>query len=47
MLVGRGRIAEANAAVWGAQTLVEIVIPSLVGVGLAIISPATMLLVDR
>lgn len=46
VLVGRGRIAEANAAVWGAQTLVEIVIPSLVGVGLAIISPATMLLVD-
>ena len=31
---GATRIAEANAAVWGAQTLVEIVIPSLVGVGL-------------
>ena len=31
VLVGRGRIAEANAAVWGAQTVVEIVIPSLVG----------------
>lgn len=46
MLVGRGRIAEANAAVWGAQTLVEIVIPSMVGVGLAVLSPATMLAAD-
>jgi hypothetical protein len=46
VLVGRARIAEANAAVWGAQTLVEIVIPSLVGVGLAIMSPASMLVVD-
>jgi MFS family permease len=46
MLVGRGRIAEANSAVWGAQTVVEIVIPSMVGVGLAVVSPASMLAVD-
>lgn len=46
MLVGRGRIAEANAAVWGTQTVIEIVIPSLVGLGLAVMSPATMLAVD-
>ncbi len=46
VLVGRGRIAEANAAVWGTQTVAEIVIPSLVGVGLAVIHPATMLALD-
>jgi MFS family permease len=46
VLVGRGRIAEANAAVWGTQTLVEIMIPSLVGVGLAVVHPATMLALD-
>lgn len=46
MLVGRGRIAEANAAVWGAQTVTEIVIPSMVGVGLAVLSPASMLAAD-
>jgi Transmembrane secretion effector len=46
VLVGRERIAEANAAVWGTQTVLEIVVPSLVGVGLAVIDPATMLAVD-
>jgi hypothetical protein len=46
VLVGRDRIAEANAAVWGTQTVLEIGVPSLVGVGLAVIDPATMLAVD-
>jgi MFS family permease len=46
LLVGRDRIAQANAAVFGAATSAEIVLPSLVGVGLAIMHPATMLAVD-
>jgi hypothetical protein len=46
VLVGRDRIAQANAAVWGTQTVLEIVVPSAVGVGLAVIDPATMLGVD-
>lgn len=46
VLVGRHRIAEANARVWGAQTVAEIVVPSAVGVGLAVLHPATMLAVD-
>jgi MFS family permease len=46
LLVGRERIAQANAAVFGAATSAEIVLPSLVGVGLAVLHPATMLAVD-
>jgi hypothetical protein len=46
VLVGRDRIAEANAAVWGTQTVLEIVVPSVVGVGLAVVDPSTMLAVD-
>ncbi len=46
VLVGRDRIAEANAAVWSTQTVGEIVVPSLVGVGLAVIHPASMLVLD-
>ncbi len=46
VLVGRDRIASANAAVWGAATSVEMVLPALVGVSLAVIDPATLLLVD-
>lgn len=46
LLVGRGKIAEANAAVWGTQTVVEIVVPSAVAVALAVISPATLLALD-
>ena len=46
MLVGRDRIAEANAVAWGAQNVNEIVLPSLVGVALAVVHPSTLLVVD-
>ncbi|CUR58955.1 Major facilitator superfamily MFS_1 [metagenome] len=46
MLVGRDRIALANARVWGAQTVTEIAVPSLVGVSLAVLHPATLLALD-
>ncbi len=46
VLVGRDRIAEANALVFGAATAVEMVAPALVGVGLAVVHPATLLAVD-
>lgn len=46
VLVGRDRIAEANAAVWGAATVVEMVTPAAVGIALAVVSPATLIAVD-
>jgi MFS family permease len=46
LLVGRDRIAQANAAVFGAATAAEIVLPSLVGITLAVIHPAAMLALD-
>jgi hypothetical protein len=45
-MVGRGRIAEANAIAWGIQSANEIVLPSLVGVALAVVHPSTLLTVD-
>ena len=46
MLVGTGRIAKANALVWGAATAAETVLPALVGLGLAVVHPSTMLGLD-
>jgi MFS family permease len=46
VLVGRDRIAIANTAVFGSATAVEIVVPGLVGLGMAVINPATLLVVD-
>ena len=46
VLVGRSRIASANAAVWGASSVAEITVPSLAGVALAVVAPATLLAVD-
>jgi MFS family permease len=46
MLVGRSRIAQANAYVWSLQGAVEVVMPAAVGVALAVLHPATLLLVD-
>lgn len=46
LIVGRDRIARANAAVFGAATAAEIVLPSVVGIALAVVYPATMLAVD-
>jgi MFS family permease len=46
VLVGRDRIAVANAAVSGAATAAELVTPALVGVSLAVLQPASLLLGD-
>jgi MFS family permease len=46
MLVGTGRIAKANAVIWSAATAAETVLPSLVGLGLAVVHPSTLLGVD-
>ncbi len=46
VLVGRRRIAKANAVVFSASTVLEIVLPSLVGLALAVFHPATLLAVD-
>ncbi len=46
LLVGRDRIARANAAIYGATTTTEMLMPSLVGVSLAVVRPATLLVVD-
>ena len=45
-LVGRGRIAEANAISWGIQSVNEIALPSLVGVALAVVHPSMLLTFD-
>jgi MFS family permease len=45
-LVGRDRIARANGAVWGASTVLEIVVPALAGVLVAVIHPATLMAAD-
>jgi Transmembrane secretion effector len=46
VLVGRHRIAEANAAIWAASSLVEMIAPAAVGVALAVVQPATLIAVD-
>lgn len=46
VLVGRDRIAVANAAVWSASTVVELLAPGVVGLSLAVVSPSSLLLVD-
>jgi len=43
MLVGRDRIAEANSVSWAAQSVVEMGVPSLVGVTLAVLHPSWLL----
>ncbi len=45
-LVGRGRIAQANSYVWSLQGAAEVMVPGLVGIALAVMHPATLLLVD-
>ncbi|HEY2790821.1 MAG TPA: MFS transporter [Micromonosporaceae bacterium] len=46
LLVGRERIAHANALLASTSNSLETILPSVVGVGLAVIAPATMLVVD-
>ena len=41
-LVGRERIPEANAAVWGAMSVFDIVVPGMVGVLVAVIAPSSL-----
>lgn len=43
LLVGRSRVGQANAALWGSATTAQTLLPSVVGVCLAIISPASLL----
>ena len=41
-LVGKERIREANSAVWGATQVFDVVLPGLVGVLVAIVSPSSL-----
>lgn len=43
VLVGRGRIAEANSVVWSVASVVEIAVPAAVGALLAVLDPAWLL----
>jgi MFS family permease len=45
-LVGRARIGQANSYVWSVQGMGEVVAPSLVGLALAVLHPATLLVFD-
>jgi MFS family permease len=46
VLVGRARVGQANAAVWSASSLVELFVPALAGVALAVLHPANLLVLD-
>ena len=45
-LVGRDRIGQANSYVWTVQGVGEVLVPSVVGVLLAVVHPATLLAFD-
>ncbi|MGN6576464.1 MAG: MFS transporter [Nocardioides sp.] len=45
-LVGKARIGQANSYVWSVQGVGEVVIPSAVGVALAVVHPASLLAFD-
>jgi hypothetical protein len=46
VLVGRARVGEANSAVWGFGGVLDLAVPALVGLSLAVIHPADLLAVD-
>jgi MFS family permease len=46
VLVGRSRVAEANASVWAASSLVELLVPASAGLLLAVLDPATLVVID-
>lgn len=46
VLVGRARVAEANAAVWGVGGVIDLVGPAAAGALLAALHPATLLAAD-
>lgn len=45
-LVGRERIGQANAAIWGFGGLLDLLVPMAVGVALAVVDPAALLALD-
>ena len=45
-LVGRERLPDANARVWGTQGVLDVAMPALAGLALAVWSPATLLVLD-
>lgn len=45
-LVGPGRVASANGAVWGAGMVVEIGVPALTGAAFTVVDPTSVLAVD-
>jgi MFS family permease len=45
-LVGRERIAAANAAVWGTTQVVDVVLPGVVGLLVAVVAPSSLYWVD-
>ncbi|HET6989302.1 MAG TPA: MFS transporter [Kribbella sp.] len=46
VLVGRARVAQANSAVWTASSLIELLIPPVTGLLLAVLDPASLLTLD-
>jgi MFS family permease len=46
VLVGRARVAQANSAVWTASSLIELFVPTLAGLALAVLNPADLLVLD-
>jgi MFS family permease len=46
VLVGRDRVGEANAAIWGVGGVLDLVVPGAVGVALAVLHPADLLALD-
>jgi hypothetical protein len=46
VLVGRERVGEANAAVWGFGGVLDLTVPAAVGVALAVLHPADVLALD-
>ncbi|MGA8979022.1 MAG: MFS transporter [Pedococcus sp.] len=46
VLVGRERVGDANAAIWGIGGILDLVVPAGVGVALAVVHPSTLLVVD-
>jgi MFS family permease len=46
VLVGRERVGEANAAIWGVGGLLDLCVPAGVGLALAVLHPADLLVLD-
>lgn len=45
-LVGRSRVGEANAAIWGFGGVLDLLVPLSVGAALAVVHPAVLLFID-